>query len=196
MKVYIVRHGQTTGDLEDRYGGDYDDHLSKEGIKQASKLASKLQKYKIKLIYNSPRIRAVETANIIAKKLNVPLVEVQDLRERNAYGVLTGMIKSEALQKYPSEVEKLNKSKTFHRVSGSEDYSSFKNRITKAIEKIIQSDKHDAIAIITHGGPISCFIREILKLGEVKTMSDCSIVELEKKDGKLNLLKFDGITLV
>ena len=34
MKIYLIRHGETTGDIEDRYGGDYDDHLSKNGKQQ------------------------------------------------------------------------------------------------------------------------------------------------------------------
>ena len=42
MKIYLIRHGQTTGDLEDRYGGDYDDHLTEEGEQQAKRLAEKL----------------------------------------------------------------------------------------------------------------------------------------------------------
>jgi hypothetical protein len=29
MKIYLIRHGETTGDVEGRYGGDFDDSLSK-----------------------------------------------------------------------------------------------------------------------------------------------------------------------
>ena len=41
MKIYLIRHGETTGDVEDRYGGDYDDCLSKTGEKQVKELAKK-----------------------------------------------------------------------------------------------------------------------------------------------------------
>lgn len=34
MKIYLVRHGETTGDVEDRYGGWYDDHLTDRGKEQ------------------------------------------------------------------------------------------------------------------------------------------------------------------
>lgn len=43
MKIFLCRHGQTTGDIEDRYGGDYDDHLTDLGKTQAEELANKLQ---------------------------------------------------------------------------------------------------------------------------------------------------------
>lgn len=35
MKIYLIRHGQTTGDVEDRYGGAYDDELTDKGKNEA-----------------------------------------------------------------------------------------------------------------------------------------------------------------
>lgn len=73
MKIYIVRHGQTTGDLEDRYGGDYDDHLTEEGEKQAMVLTDKLKDEGIQITMCSPLIRAQETAKILQNSIsNLP----------------------------------------------------------------------------------------------------------------------------
>lgn len=33
MKIFLIRHGQTTGDIEGLYGGTYDDRLSKKGYR-------------------------------------------------------------------------------------------------------------------------------------------------------------------
>ncbi len=96
MKIYLIRHGQTTGDIEDRFGGDYDDHLTEIGLKQAEELAEKINNQGIKKIYYSPRIRAVETANKVNQITGIPIEKIDDLRERNAYGILTGKLKSEA----------------------------------------------------------------------------------------------------
>ena len=41
VKIYLIRHGETTGDVEDRYGGAYDDHLSEKEKAQARELAGK-----------------------------------------------------------------------------------------------------------------------------------------------------------
>ena len=38
----MCRHGQTTGDIEDRYGGDYDDHLTEVGKQQSMILTENL----------------------------------------------------------------------------------------------------------------------------------------------------------
>ena len=32
MRICIMRHGETTSDVENRYGGDLDDHLTAKGI--------------------------------------------------------------------------------------------------------------------------------------------------------------------
>ena len=193
MRIYLIRHGQTTGDLEDRYGGDYEDHLTEEGKKQSQKLANKLKNKDIEVIFHSPRIRAVETAKIVSEKLNIKLIKVQDLRERNAYGILTGMVKSQAKKKYPQEVEKLQKDKLYHDVKNSEDYNSFKKRVIN-IFKEITNKEYKIIAIISHGGPISCIVREVLKLGEFKKLGDCTILEIEK-ESNFKLISLDGAEL-
>lgn len=51
MKIYLIRHGQTTGDIEDRYGGAYDDELSPEGIIQTNDLSDKLINSGIQILF-------------------------------------------------------------------------------------------------------------------------------------------------
>ena len=188
MKIYLMRHGQTTGDLEDRYGGDYDDHLTEEGIAQANELAAKLSNLKIENIFYSPRIRAIETAEIVNKIAGVSIDKVEDLRERNAYGVMTGMVKAEAKEKYPDQVELLKDPR--NTIQGAEEYGLFKKRILGAIEKLAITD-YQTIGVITHGGPIHCFFREIIGQ-ELSQLGDCAIIELDYKDGKFSLVSMDG----
>ncbi len=195
MKIYLIRHGETTGDLEDRYGGDYDDHLSPNGNNQGQELGNKLKDRNIQMTYHSPRIRATETAKIVSDIINSSMIEIEDIRERNAYGVLTGMIKEEARKQFPKEVEKLQKNKIYHSVENSEDYDSFKERVIPAFKDIIFNSEFDSIAIISHGGPIICFIREYLKLGELKRLGDCAIIEFENKNNKLTLVSLDNAEL-
>jgi len=192
MIIYLIRHGETTGDIEDRYGGDYDDNLSLKGIKESKDLAKKLKKKSIQFIYVSPRVRAIETASIVNKVLNVRLSIFDDLRERNNYGILTGLIKSEAKKRYPEEVEELEKGH-HHKVKNSENYERFKKRIVSAFKRITRDDKYSTIAIITHGGPIRCIVRDVLKKGELEeNLKDCAILTINKEKGKLSLLKLDG----
>lgn len=195
MKIFLIRHGETTGDIEDRYGGDYDDHLTEKGKQQAMELADTLRGRGIQIIYHSPRIRATETAEILGNVLKVELKAVNDLRERNSYGILTGMIKSEAKEKHPEEVEKLRVDKIRHNVKDSEDYDSLKERMTGVFEQILSDEQHDIVAIISNGGFISCFVRDYLKLGEFKHLGDCGFLELEKNDEGLILVRLHNASL-
>lgn len=191
MKIYLVRHGETTGDIEDRFGGDYDDHLTELGKTQAKKLAGELSELNIEKIYYSPRIRARETAEIINKITNIPVELLDDLRERNAYGILTGQIKSEVEKKYPNLVKILSDPKAT--ISGAEDYQDFKNRVINVFDNVIKLPI-DTLAIVTHGGVISCFLREIIGR-ERKKLNDCALIELEYSEGKFTIVRTDGVEL-
>jgi probable phosphoglycerate mutase len=191
MKIYLIRHGQTTGDVEDRYGGDYEDHLTEGGREQARALAEKLRHSGIEIIFCSPKVRARETAEIVADAIGCRVEVVKDIRERNNYGALTGMVKQEAREKHPEHVEALKDRR--HAVPGSEGYEPFGERVTNALDAITR-EPYRTVAILSHGGPISYIFREILKLGETK-IDDCGFVELEKNGEQFSVVRMDGITL-
>ena len=58
-------------------------------------------------LFSSPLVRARETAEIISVRLGVSLEIKKDLREQNRYGILTGMTKQEAAEKFPDQVKLL-----------------------------------------------------------------------------------------
>jgi len=196
MLIYLIRHGETTGDVEDRYGGDYDDHLTDKGRGQAEKLARKLKDKDVEIIFASSLIRAQETASILQKKLKVEIKTVKEIRERNLYGILTGMVKSEAKEKYPNLVERLKN--TQDTIEGAESWESFVKRIMDSLLEIANM-KYQTVAIVTHGGPIRRIFGEFLEIRKEITeikIADCAYAVLEYKDGKFNLKEKVGIEFV
>ena len=71
MKIMLVRHGQ--GDEK---------HLTRLGRNQAKNVVSDLEYEDITQIYSSPIPRAFQTAQIIAKKLHIPVIVDDRLTER------------------------------------------------------------------------------------------------------------------
>jgi len=189
MKIYLIRHGQTTSDIEERLGGDYDDHLTETGRKQAETLAKEITNFGIGKIFCSSRIRARETADILKKEIHCEIKVVKDLRERNRYGILTGMKIAEAKEKYPNLVELLDDYHT--NIEDGEPYESFRERVEKYFLKILKL-KYKTIAVVTHAGPMRIIFREILKAGDIK-LEDCGFAELESSDGKLKIVKLSGV---
>lgn len=190
MKIYLIRHGQTTGDIENRYGGDYDDELTPEGETQANKLADKLANSGIQIIFCSPLIRAQQTAKIINTKLHCEIKTVENIRERNQNGILTGMVREEAKLKYPELAEQVKDYR--NQIQGAESYEDFVARIKKTFMEILNSTNHSTVGIVTHGGPIRVVFREILKDREID-IADCAYAILYSEGQALTLEARDGI---
>lgn len=96
--IYLIRHGL---DDESYIGGYSNVGLINLGVEQIEKSSKWLleQRYDIKKIYSSDITRALESANIIAKYLNIPICVDSNLREQDK-GILNGMKKEEAIRKY------------------------------------------------------------------------------------------------
>lgn len=174
MKIYLIRHGETTGDLEDRYGGSYDDHLTELGNSQLEDTANKLVGKNIERIFASSLIRAQESAKIISSKNGAEIESMDGLRERD-YGVLGGLTKKEALEKYPEAVE-IYKDPLKTPIEG-EGFQDFQDRVLKAFEKVTK-EKYNTVAIVSHGGPIKRILSSFGKPIPEK-LGDGEIIELE-----------------
>ena len=191
MKIYLIRHGQTTGDVEDRYGGAYDDELSNEGLIQANNLAGKLSNSGIQILFCSPLIRAQQTAKTLESKLNCEIKTINDLRERNKNGILTGMIRKEAQLKYPDLVEKLKDYR--NQIEGAESQEDFTKRIEQAFNEIINNKDYSTIGIVTHGMPFWVIFSDILNINGIASVGNCAYAVLNKTNDKLIIEKTDGI---
>lgn len=174
MKILLVRHGETTGDIEDRYGGSYDDHLTEKGRQQLAGTARQLAGRRIDKIYSSTLIRAKESAKIINAILETEIEFLDDLRERS-YGVLGGLTKEEAQQKYPEAVE-LHKDPANTDPKG-ESQEDFSKRVFNAFQSILEQ-KYETIAIVSHGGPLKIILRH-LNIPLPEKIGDGEIIETD-----------------
>ena len=104
MHLILLRHGESQWNLENKFTGWHDVHLTKKGIKEAQYAADEIKRsnFNIISIYTSLLNRAVETADIVTNKLNFSkknIIYDWRLNERN-YGALQGLNKSETAAKY------------------------------------------------------------------------------------------------
>ncbi len=155
MKILLIRHGETTGDIEDRYGGWYDDDLTELGVRQLQETARKMAPELIDKIFCSTLKRAVQSAEIINEQLKTDLVTLEGLKERN-YGVLGGLTKEQALLEYPEAVE-LHKNPENSDPEG-EAYVDFNRRVLETFKEIA-GQKYEKVAIVSHGGPIKVILK-------------------------------------
>ncbi|MEO7675092.1 MAG: histidine phosphatase family protein, partial [Pyrinomonadaceae bacterium] len=101
-RLYLVRHGQSAGNAEGRFGGHGPTPLSDLGRTQADCTAEMLAKEGVSAIYASDLLRAVQTAEPLAELINVPVNRTSAFRERHV-GVLEGLTFDESKEKFPQD---------------------------------------------------------------------------------------------
>lgn len=175
MNLFLIRHGETTGDVEDRYGGIYDDALTERGQIQLQQTARQLTGKGIEIIFTSPLLRARQSADIIASVIGAPIKVVEGLRERS-YGVLTGLTKTEALVQYPEAVE-AHKNPDNTDPEG-ESRVDFEVRILRAFEQV-RASGHTAVAVVAHGGSLKIIMR-VLGAPIPEKIGDGEIFEIKQ----------------
>lgn len=99
MHLYVVRHGETWANAEQRYLGALDPELTERGRHQAQAIGEQLPEG-LEALVVSPRSRAIETATLINQRLKLPLEVVECFKERDV-GVFEGLTQAEARQRYP-----------------------------------------------------------------------------------------------
>lgn len=185
-KIYLIRHGESTSDVKEKYDGDYDDSLTKKGKQEAVEIAEKLLPESIQVIYSSAKIRARETAEIVGNHLKCKTIIAEKMNEQDIYGAYQELGISQPEEEYRKLGELLvNRDNT---VEGVETYEHFKNRIVDSFLEMLKSD-YQSIAIITHGGPIRCIFREVLKIKEPNEIANGAIIKLEKNESGYRIIK-------
>ena len=103
-KLVLVRHGQSTWNLENRFTGWTDVDLSEQGMDEARQAAQLLREggYDFDLAFTSVLRRAIKTLWVILEGLNlewIPVTRGWELNERH-YGALQGLNKTEIAEKF------------------------------------------------------------------------------------------------
>lgn len=175
MKIFLVRHGQTNWNIENRLQGCVDIPLNKKGIEQAKILAENIKTLKVDKIISSPLSRALDTAKIINEKLQVSLITNEALIERS-FGVLEGVKGNDYDIDLFWNVEKNYKYKDI------EPIQEFLKRIYKYLNKLVDENPNSNILLVTHNGvniATNCYFKGLPKdknLLGIK-LDNCSYVE-------------------
>lgn len=150
MKLYLIRHGMTKGNLERRYVGFTDEELLTEE-------RERLQKKKppaVETLYVSPMLRCVETAELLYPGLKYKIEA--DFRECDfgmfEYRNYEELSKTADYQKF---VDSMGESG----FPGGETKSAFQRRCVFEMEKILSEQKEESsLGFVVHGGTIMALL--------------------------------------
>ncbi len=201
MRIYLIRHSESIDDIENCYGGIADFDLTENGKKKVKEYRKQLESYGIEKIYTSPYKRAYQTAQILNEDVKVDMEIIDNIRELNSYGILSGVNKELAknIFSYVFQMEEYKNTgyyfgKTF---LGGEDIKQFDNRVKEAINYIINDGKElNCIAIVTHGGVYRSIFGNLLNINQkIVEMDDLATTIIDYSDGIFNIIETKGIKL-
>jgi probable phosphomutase (TIGR03848 family) len=161
--ILLIRHAENDYVKKGRLAGRSPGvHLNQKGREQAQALAEKLHGAPIKALYSSPLERTMETAEPIARALDLEVIPCEDLLEVD-FGDWQGKsLKGLRRLKLWKTVQH---SPATTRFPGGESFAEAQFRACRALERIAgQYEEKDLIACVSHGDLIKLTVAYYLGL--------------------------------
>lgn len=161
-RVYILRHGQSLGNVDRIFLGHTDWGLTELGKKQADCVIDFFKDISIDKIYSSDLIRTKETVRPTAEDKNLEIISRENLREIHA-GKWEGLSLSEIEAAFP-EIWNIWKRADAEdlRLPQGESTKEVSDRIYSEIELLSKQNDGKAILITTHAMAIRIFTNRVL----------------------------------
>jgi len=186
--VLLIRHGQSKGNAERRFGGHTATPLSARGRNQAEATARTLKSESLTAIYSSDLARAVETAKPLANMTGLPIQSTTAFRERDV-GVMEGLTFEDAAQQHPEQYAALLRRDFEYVLTGGESYRQLLDRAVQKLDAIIEEHRGGKIAVFSHTGTICILALHLmgaLDAPELKPVwissGNCGITKFELRD--------------
>lgn len=148
--IFLVRHGQIPETQARRFIGQKDLPLAQKGRLQMNQVANLMQHRAVSAIYASPLQRAMDSAVIIADRLDLTVQTVLNLSEINL-GQWDGLSIKEVKRRFPAEYKKRGQNLAIYKTPGGESFKELQGRCIAALNSIVQ-DKCGNILIVAHAG--------------------------------------------
>ncbi|MFN8005519.1 MAG: histidine phosphatase family protein [Terriglobia bacterium] len=148
-EIYLVRHGQSIHNLEERIAGQQDSYLTALGIQDASDVASSIGRSDFDVIYCSDLLRARQTAEAIRETLTLtcPMVLSPLLRELD-YGEFTEKSVTDAFAFLNYKLEPQR------RYPGGEGFLDLEARVERFLMQLKQESGGRRILVVAHAGTL------------------------------------------
>ena len=176
MKRYVLRHGQTSWNVDNIIQGKQDIELNEVGIRQAYEAKEKVNMLNIDLIMCSPLKRTKKTAEIINQDKNLDIIYKKELIERDL-----GEFEGKNCDIEEGDIYNYYKNESKMKIEPVVDLC---NRINELLTEIQNSYKNNTILLVTHSGTaraIEAYFYGIEKNGELppENLKNCEIREYE-----------------
>jgi probable phosphoglycerate mutase len=187
--LLLARHGETDWNSERRWQGHSDQPLNERGREQARELAESLVGRRIDAVYSSDLWRARETAEIVARRLGLPVALDRGLREVDV-GEWSGLVHTEIETRYPEGFRRWQEG--LHGWEDGETYDAMGVRVVTALLAIAARHQGETVLVVSHGGAIRAsqasaagLRNDEFRRSESRPTPNCSLFEFVVAEGRL-----------
>ena len=184
LRIFLIRHGETEWNKQNRLQGNSDINLSPEGFHQAMMLAEHAPFQHVDAIYSSDLTRAVATANVLAERFDLDVKTMPELRETN-FGDWEGRFISELAAESPRAFGKFFTDPERCHPPHGETFLESQARVMIGIREIIANHDDQNIIVVSHGSAIR------LILGAALDMPIHKMWAIAQFNMALNVLRVD-----
>jgi probable phosphoglycerate mutase len=189
-RVLLVRHGQSQGNAERRFGGHTATPLSELGHRQAEATARALAAEGVTAVYSSDLLRAVQTAEPLARATGLEIRRTAALRERSV-GLMEGLTFEEAAAAHPEEYAALLRRDFEHVLAGGESYRQLLDRAAAGLDRAVERHRGGMLALFSHTGTICILALHLMGALDAPALkpvwlssSNCGVTRFElRSDG-------------
>jgi broad specificity phosphatase PhoE len=190
-RILLVRHGESQGNAERRFGGHSPTPLSELGHRQAEATARALAAERVTAVYSSDLLRAVQTAEPLARATGLEIQTTAALRERSV-GLMEGLTFEEAAAAHPEEYAALLRRDFDHVLRGGESYRQLLDRAAAELDRAVEANRGGAVALFSHTGTICILVLHLMGALDAPSLkpvwlssSNCGVTRFHLEHGGL-----------
>ena len=163
LELNLIRHGQTDYSRENRFCGSIDPPLNDVGLRMAEAFGAAYAGLPWTAIYASPRTRAQQTANALAKRIGCPIHADEGLAEI-AYGEWEGMRHEEVEALFPDAYAYWSADVASRGAPGGETAFAVAARSALVLERIRTAHPSGRVLLVSHKATIRIMVCALLGL--------------------------------
>lgn len=153
--IYLVRHGETEGNLKKMYIGHIDSPLTDNGILDLKKFAQELKDIHFDAVFSSDLLRAKRSAQILLLERKLEIITAKNLREKY-FGALEGKTADEFKKQFSVLIQAYERlsdkeKKTFKYVSDMETDEQAVSRVLTFLREIATAYLGKTVLVVSHG---------------------------------------------
>ena len=168
MLQYLIRHGESVSNVEERVQGQAAVDLSELGRRQAARVAARSRELVASApgndapweIWSSPLKRARHTAEMIAAAVGLPLHIEERLCELHA-GIFQGHLWADLETQFPEAIAQWRSGDVDYQIPGGESRAQLAARGHEALQSLAARNVSGMI-VVAHGGVLTAALGSLL----------------------------------